>query len=86
MAAHLAGAVAAHTTLPVVGVPLSGGALNGVDALYATVQMPRGIPVATVAVDGSVNAALLVVQMLAISDAGLAEKLADDRRQRAAVQ
>jgi 5-(carboxyamino)imidazole ribonucleotide mutase len=86
MAAHLAGAVAANTTLPVVGVPLSGGALNGVDALYATVQMPRGIPVATVAVDGSVNAALLVVQMLAISDADLAAKLADDRRERASAQ
>jgi 5-(carboxyamino)imidazole ribonucleotide mutase len=83
MAAHLAGAVAAHTTLPVVGVPLSGSALNGVDALYSTVQMPRGIPVATVAVDGSVNAALLVVQMLAISDEDLAAKLADDRRERA---
>lgn len=80
MAAHLAGACAAHTTLPVVGVPLSGGALNGVDALYATVQMPRGIPVATVAVDGAVNAALLVVQMLAITDAGLAEKLDEHRR------
>jgi 5-(carboxyamino)imidazole ribonucleotide mutase len=79
MAAHLAGAVAANTTLPVVGVPLSGGALNGVDALYATVQMPRGIPVATVAIDGAMNAALLVVQMLAITDAGLAEKL-DKRR------
>ena len=85
MAAHLAGAAAAHTTLPVVGVPLSGGALNGVDALYATVQMPRGIPVATVAVDGSVNAALLVVQMLAISDEALAEALAEDREARAAV-
>ena len=79
MAAHLAGAVAANTTLPVVGVPLSGGALNGVDALYATVQMPRGIPVATVAVDGSVNAALLVVQMLAITDAGLAARLDEHR-------
>lgn len=79
MAAHLAGAVAAHTTLPVVGVPLSGGALNGVDALYATVQMPKGIPVATVAVDGSMNAALLVVQMLAITDADLARQLADHR-------
>jgi 5-(carboxyamino)imidazole ribonucleotide mutase len=79
MAAHLAGVVAAHTTLPVVGVPLSGGALNGVDALYATVQMPRGIPVATVAIDGSMNAALLVVEMLAITDAGLAAKLADHR-------
>ncbi len=82
MAAHLAGAAAAHTTLPVVGVPLSGGALNGVDALYATVQMPRGIPVATVAVDGSVNAALLVVQMLAISDAALADALSEDREAR----
>ena len=84
MAAHLAGAVAAHTTLPVVGVPLSGGALNGVDALYATVQMPRGIPVATVAIDGALNAALLVVQMLAISDSGLAQQLADHRRRQAA--
>jgi 5-(carboxyamino)imidazole ribonucleotide mutase len=79
MAAHLAGAVAAQTTLPVVGVPLSGSALNGVDALYATVQMPRGIPVATVAIDGAMNAAILVVQMLAITDAELAKKL-DDRR------
>jgi len=79
MAAHLAGVVAAHTTLPVVGVPLSGGALNGVDALYSTVQMPKGIPVATVAVDGSMNAALLVVEMLAITDAALAQKLADHR-------
>ena len=79
MAAHLAGAVAANTTLPVVGVPLSGGALNGVDALYATVQMPRGIPVATVAIDGAMNAALLVVEMLAITDEGLAKQL-DERR------
>jgi 5-(carboxyamino)imidazole ribonucleotide mutase len=79
MAAHLAGVVAAHTTLPVVGVPLSGGALNGVDALYATVQMPKGIPVATVAIDGSMNAALLVVEMLAITDEGLAAKLAEHR-------
>jgi 5-(carboxyamino)imidazole ribonucleotide mutase len=79
MAAHLAGAVAANTTLPVVGVPLSGGALNGVDALYATVQMPRGIPVATVAIDGAMNAALLVVQMLAISDEALAATLAAHR-------
>ena len=83
MAAHLAGAVAAHTTLPVVGVPLSGGALNGVDALYATVQMPKGVPVATVAVDGAMNAALLVVQMLAIADAELAAKLADHRAEMA---
>lgn len=79
MAAHLAGVVAAHTTLPVVGVPLSGGALNGVDALYSTVQMPKGIPVATVAVDGSMNAALLVVQMLAITDTDLQAKLAEHR-------
>src|SRR5262245_37377652 len=83
MAAHLAGVVAAHTTLPVVGVPLSGGALNGVDALYSTVQMPKGIPVATVAVDGSLNAALLVVEMLAIRDEELAAKLVEDRRVRA---
>lgn len=81
MAAHLAGVVAAHTTLPVVGVPLSGGALDGVDALYSTVQMPKGIPVATVAVNGSMNAALLVVQMLGITDASLAEKLAEHRRE-----
>jgi 5-(carboxyamino)imidazole ribonucleotide mutase len=81
MAAHLAGAVAAQTTLPVVGVPLSGGALNGVDALYATVQMPKGVPVATVAVNGSLNAALLVVQMLAISDEALAGRLADHKKE-----
>ena len=83
MAAHLAGVVAAHTTLPVVGVPLSGGAINGVDALYSTVQMPKGIPVATVAIDGSMNAALLVVEMLAISDESLAAALASDREKRA---
>jgi 5-(carboxyamino)imidazole ribonucleotide mutase len=79
MAAHLAGAVAGQTTLPVIGVPLSGGALNGVDALYATVQMPKGIPVATVAIDGAMNAALLAVQMLAIDDADLATALAKHR-------
>ena len=79
MAAHLAGAVAGHTTLPVIGVPLSGGALNGVDALYATVQMPKGIPVATVAIDGAMNAALLAVQMLAIDDLELAAALAKHR-------
>jgi 5-(carboxyamino)imidazole ribonucleotide mutase len=84
MAAHLAGAVAAHTTLPVVGVPLSGGALNGVDALYATVQMPKGIPVATVAVDGSMNAALLVVQMLSLSEPDLVKKLDEHRAEIAA--
>jgi 5-(carboxyamino)imidazole ribonucleotide mutase len=79
MAAHLAGAVAAHTTLPVIGVPLSGSALGGVDALYATVQMPRGIPVATVAVDGAGNAALLAVEILAVTDDQLAERLAGYR-------
>jgi 5-(carboxyamino)imidazole ribonucleotide mutase len=76
MAAHLAGVVAAHTTLPVVGVPISSGALNGVDALYSTVQMPPGIPVATVAIDGARNAGLLVVAMLAMADADLTAELA----------
>ena len=75
MAAHLAGAAAAHTTLPVIGVPLSGGAINGWDSLLATVQMPKGIPVATVAVDGAMNAALLAVQILAIGDPDLVEAL-----------
>lgn len=75
LAAHLAGAVAAHTTLPVIGVPLSGGALAGVDALYATVQMPRGVPVATVAVDGSANAAILAAEMVAITDPEVARRL-----------
>ena len=75
MAAHLAGAAAAHTTLPVIGVPLSGGAINGWDSLLATVQMPKGIPVATVAVDGAMNAALLVVQMLGVSDPALVAEL-----------
>ena len=79
MAAHLAGAVAAQTTLPVIGVPVSGGALNGVDALYATVQMPRGVPVATVAIDGAANAAMLAVEILAVTDASLAKKLAAHR-------
>ncbi|HEY8527395.1 MAG TPA: 5-(carboxyamino)imidazole ribonucleotide mutase [Acidimicrobiales bacterium] len=83
MAAHLAGAVAAHTTLPVIGVPLSGGALNGVDALYATVQMPKGIPVATVAIDGAMNAALLAVQILAVDDPDLARQLATHREEMA---
>lgn len=83
MAAHLAGATAANTTLPVVGVPLSGGGLDGVDALYATVQMPKGIPVATVAINGSMNAALLVVQMLAIHDSELQHKLAEHREEMA---
>jgi 5-(carboxyamino)imidazole ribonucleotide mutase len=76
MAAHLAGAVAANTTLPVIGVPLGGGALGGVDALYSTVQMPTGIPVATVAVNGAANAALLAVEILAVTDERLAKELA----------
>jgi len=84
MAAHLAGAVAAQTTLPVVGVPLSGGALGGLDALYATVQMPKGVPVATVAIDGAANAALLVAQMLAITDGELAGKLEERKGRRTA--
>jgi 5-(carboxyamino)imidazole ribonucleotide mutase len=75
MAAHLGGAVAANTTLPVIGVPLASSALNGVDALYATVMMPRGMPVATVAIDGAANAGLLAVTILAVSDAELAKKL-----------
>ena len=75
MAAHLAGAVAAHTTLPVIGVPLSGGGSGGMDALLSTVQMPRGIPVATVAIDGSANAAVLAIEILSVHDAELAERL-----------
>ena len=74
-AAHLAGAVAAKTTLPVIGIPIANGALHGVDALYSTVQMPPGVPVAPVAVNGSQNAAILAVQMLALSDDRLAEAL-----------
>lgn len=75
LAAHLAGAVAAHFPLPVIGIPLKSGALEGVDALYATVQMPPGIPVATVAIDGAKNAGILAVQILATSDKNLEEKL-----------
>ncbi len=75
MAAHLAGAVAANTTLPVIGIPISSKNTGGMDALLATVQMPSGIPVATVAIDGAANAALLAVQMLALSDAELSAKL-----------
>jgi len=81
MAAHLAGAVAGQTTLPVIGVPLSSGALNGVDALYSTVQMPKGIPVATVAVDGAMNAALLAVQILSLDDPELVDELARHREE-----
>ena len=75
MAAHLAGAIAANTTLPVIGIPCKGPVLDGMDALLATVQMPSGIPVATVAINGGVNAALLAAQILAVSDEGLAQKL-----------
>lgn len=75
MAAHLAGAIAANTTLPVVGIPVASGNLGGIDALLSTVQMPTGIPVATVAVNGAANAALLCLQMLAIEDASLAAAL-----------
>ena len=75
MAAHLAGAVAARTTLPVIGIPVAAGTLGGLDSLLATVQMPSGVPVATVAVNGAANAAVLAAQILALSDASLAEKL-----------
>jgi len=75
MAAHLAGAIAANTTLPVIGIPCKGPVLDGLDALLSTVQMPTGIPVATVAINGAANAALLCAQILAVEDAALAEKL-----------
>ncbi len=75
MAAHLAGAIAANTTLPVIGIPCKSSNLDGLDALLATVQMPTGIPVATVAINGGANAALLAAQILAVSDSDLAEKL-----------
>ena len=79
LAAHLAGAVAAHTTIPVIGVPLKSGALSGVDALYATVQMPPGVPVATVAVDGARNAAILAGEILSIKDPAIAARLEEQR-------
>ena len=79
MAAHLAGAIAANTTLPVIGIPCKGPVLDGMDALLATVQMPTGIPVATVAINGGANAALLALQILAVSDPELAAKL-DEKR------
>jgi 5-(carboxyamino)imidazole ribonucleotide mutase len=75
MANHLAGAVAARTALPVIGVPLSGSKLGGMDALYSTVQMPRGVPVATVSIDGAVNAAILAAQILAVRDPDVRAKL-----------
>ncbi len=75
MAAHLAGVIAAHTILPVIAVPLSGSALSGIDALYAMVQMPRGVPVATVAVDGAYNAGVLAAQIIGVSDPAVGAKL-----------
>ncbi len=80
MAAHLAGAIAAATTIPVIGIPIKSAQLDGMDALLSTVQMPSGIPVATVAIDGAVNAALLSIQMLAIEDEDLAAKLDAKRK------
>ena len=78
-AAHLAGAVAAHTTLPVIGVPIAAGGLGGLDALLSTVQMPTGVPVATVAIDSAANAAYLAAAVLSLSDERIAEALADYR-------
>ncbi len=80
MAAHLAGAIAANTTLPVIGIPCKSSNLDGMDALLSTVQMPTGIPVATVAINGAANAALLCVQILAVTDTELAKKLDDKRK------
>lgn len=84
MAAHLAGAFAANTTLPVIGIPMKGGAMDGLDALLATVQMPSGIPVATVALNGAKNAAVLAAQILAVEDAALAARLEAERTAMAA--
>jgi 5-(carboxyamino)imidazole ribonucleotide mutase len=81
MAAHLAGVISSHTTLPVIGVPIKSGALAGVDALYATVQMPQGVPVATVAIDGAANAAYLACEILAVTDMELAQRLEAKRAQ-----
>ena len=80
-AAHLAGAMAAGTTLPVIGIPVKSSTLDGLDALLSTVQMPSGMPVATVAIDGAANAALLAIQILAVSDAALADKLEAFRKE-----
>ena len=79
-AAHLAGAIAANTVLPVIGIPIKSSTLDGLDALLSTVQMPSGIPVATVAIDGAQNAALLAAQIIAVSDPGLSQKLSDMRK------
>jgi len=83
MAAHLAGVIAGHTTLPVIGIPMKSAALDGMDALLSTVMMPPGVPVATVGIDGAKNAALLAVQILALSDDGLAEKLLAEKKKMA---
>ena len=83
MAAHLAGVIAGHTTLPVIGIPMKSAALDGMDALLATVMMPPGVPVATVGIDGAKNAALLAVQILAVSDEELAEKLCAEKQKMA---
>ena len=82
-AAHLAGAIAANTTLPVIGIPVKSSTLDGLDALLSTVQMPAGIPVATVAIDGAANAALLAAQIIAVEDADLADKLTAARKKAA---
>lgn len=83
-AAHLAGAISAQTTLPVIGLPLSGSALNGVDALYATVQMPPGLPVATVAIDGARNAGILAAQIVAATDPAVRARLGEMRKKMSA--
>ena len=83
MAAHLAGAIAANTTLPVIGIPVASGGLGGLDAMLSTVQMPTGIPVATVAIGGAKNAAILAVEILALADPALAQKLVDYRKEQA---
>lgn len=82
-AAHLAGAIAANTTIPVIGIPVKSSTLDGLDALLSTVQMPSGIPVATVAIDGAANSALLAIEILSVSDEGLAEKLENERKKSA---
>ena len=84
MAAHLAGAIAANTTLPVIGIPIKAKALEGIDALLSTVMMPPGIPVATVGIDGAQNAALIAIEILSVSDESLAEKLQEARDKKAA--
>lgn len=82
-AAHLAGAMAANSTLPVIGIPIKSSTLDGLDALLSTVQMPSGLPVATVAIDGAANAAILAAQILAVADEGLAAKLSEQRQEMA---